>query len=274
MRSSLPLLALLVVQPLAGQSSWSRVVDLDLYGMVAPAGLQAISAYSFRKVLAGPGVDPLAYMQGGVIASCSPAFGYAGLVVEVQPAPFLVLRAEHEATRFFGQWGALLSLPTAMAPFGDADLKARNGQEESASGVRTVIQDTPQARLGQVVLRHQATFSWLHFGGRGPWFYDCENDTLLRGDDRIQDQQTFALWESNWGSLKSYCGATWQVTTAHASGLTRRRLGAVVSFEASSTWGRWGRPRGGLIVGQNQSDPNRKGELYGSASLGTTWTLP
>ena len=73
--------------------------------------------------------------------------------------------------------------------------------------------------------------------------------------------------------MKSYAGATFQVTRASDAGLERRRLGLTLSFEAKEGGGRWGKPRGGLIIGRNQADPNRKGDLYATCSLGTSWTI-
>ena len=273
MRILTPLLALLVLAPLGAQSPWSQELDLDTFVSKAPDGLQLNGAYSLRKVLSGSRAEPNAYVQLGAVAASTPAYGFGGLFVEAQPAPFLVLRAERSALRFFGTAGCLLSFPTASAPFGDDAIKARKGQEERTSGARTLLQATPQIQVGQVVLRHQAVFGWWQFSGRGPWFYEYENDTLLRDHDRTSDQQTFALWESDWGSLKSYCGGTFQVTHASDAGLERRRIGLVLSFEAKESRGHWGQPRGGLIVGRNQSDPNRKGELYATCSLGTSWTI-
>ena len=273
MRILTPLLALLVLAPLGAQSPWSQELDLDTFVSKAPDGLQLNGAYSLRKVLSGSRAEPNAYVQLGAVAASTPAYGFGGLFVEAQPAPFLVLRAERSALRFFGTAGCLLSFPTASAPFGDDAVKARKGQEERTNGARTLLQATPQVRFGQVVLRHQATFGWWQFSGRGPWFYEYENDTLLHDHDRTSDQQSFALWESDWGSLKSYCGGTFQVTRASDAGLERRRIGLVLSFEAKESGGRWGQPRGGLIIGRNQTDPNRKGELYATCSLGTSWTI-
>ena len=273
MRILTSLLALLVLAPLGAQSPWSQELDVDAFGTKGPDGLQINGAYSLRKVLSGPRTEPFAYVQLGAVVAANPAYGFGGLFVEAQPAPFLVLRAERSALRFFGTAGCLLSFPTASAPFGDDAIKARKGQEESVGGARTLLQATPQVRFGQVVLRHQATFGWWQFGGRGPWFYEYENDTLLRNRDRTSDQQTFALWESDWGAFKTYSGGTFQVTRASDAGLERRRLGLVLSFDYKEGGGRWGKPRGGLIIGRNQADPNRKGELYATCSLGTSWTI-
>lgn len=273
MRTLKCLLTLLAMAPLGAQSPWSQELDLDTFACKAPDGLQINGAYSLRKVLSGPSADPYAYVQLGAVVASTPAYAFGGLFVEAQPAPFLVLRAERSALRFFGTAGCLLSFPTASAPFGDDAVKARKGQEERTNGTRTLLQATPQVQFGQVVLRHQASFGWWQFGGRGPWFYEYENDTLLRDHDRTSDQQSFALWESEWGALKSYCGATWQVTRASDAGLVRKRIGLVLSLEAKDGEGRWGKPRGGLILGRNQADPNRKGEIYATCSLGTSWTI-
>jgi hypothetical protein len=265
------LILLLVAMPLAAQSAWVPWVDLDLNGAVAPDGLQVAGAYGWRRTLAGPATDPAAYLQAGALASVTPAYGNAGMFVEWQPAPFLVLRVEQAAIRNFGQWGSLLSFESSAAPFGDGAIKARKGTEERAWGARTLLQMTPQVQVGQVVLRHRATLGWWRLGGRGPWLFEYENDLLLQPRDRTRDFQTFALWASALAAGKLYSGGTWQVTQGLGGHLRRRRLGLTAAFEGNA--GRWGSPRAGLIVGRNQEDRNRQGSIYAVASVGTSFSL-
>jgi hypothetical protein len=263
----------LATLPLAAHGPWHPVADLDGFAVVAPDGVQATGALGLRRTLAGDPREPDAYLQAGALGSLTLAYGTAGAYLEVQPAPFLVLRAERSATRYFGRWGALLFFPSSASPFGDAEMKALKGREEAAWGSRWTLQATPQARLGPLVFRHQLTFAWWRFSGRGPWFYEYENDTLLRDGDRTRDHQTFLSWESRLGAFRTYVGPTWQQTRAMEAGLLRKRWGLALAFEAARPGARWGLPRGGLILGRNQEDRNRKGDLYLALNLGTTFSF-
>ncbi len=265
--------AALCALPMLAQAPWEGRLDLDAFGAYAPDGVQVNLAASGRRVWSGPREDPGAYLDLGGLAALNAAYAYAGLFAEGQPAPFLLLRAEGNAFRYFGTYGSLLSFAHPDDPFGKAVFEARKGEEEKGNGRRLLVQATPQARLGPLVFRHQATVAWWRFGGRGPWFYEFEYDTLLRDGDRTLDQQTSLAWTFRPAQGALYVGPVFQHTRAERSGLTRRRLGLALAYEAAAPRGAWGTWRAALVAGRNQEDRNRRGDLYVTATLGSTWIL-
>lgn len=259
---------------LAAQSPWETLVDLDLNGCVAPNGLQTNVAWSHRRLGSGEARDPGTYVQAGAVLAANAAYAYGGLWTELQPAPFFLARLEADAFRHFGANGALLSFARAGEPYGDEVLESRQGDEETGTGSRLLLQGTPQVRLGTIVFRHQATFTWWRFKGRGPWFYEYENDTLLRDGDRILDQLTSVAWEFVGARGRAYLGPVFQTTRTREGSLARNRIGLALAWEESVPRGRWGTWRAALVAGRNQEDPNRRGKWYALVSFGTTWTLP
>lgn len=259
---------------LAGQSApaprpWTPVLEADLAASAAPDGIQLNLAASLRRTWRGSEPEPEACLQAGALGAVNPAFGHAGLFLEVQPAPFLLLRAEAEGFRYFGSRGSLLSFDRADAGFGSRELDARKGQEESTGGRRLVLQATPQVQAGHLAFRHQVTASFWRFGGRGPWFYEADSDTLLRDGDRVLDQQSLLCWAFRPAAWTFWAGITYQDTRARAAGLLRQRAGLTCAFEAAEPRPGWGRLRGGVVVGRNLEDRNRKGDLYAMGSVGT-----
>lgn len=266
-------LALLLLTPLAAPAGdWRRVLEADLGGYVRPEGLQFSAAASLQRDWGGTPGAPSAYLQSGLLTGLTPAYGFGGLFLEVQPAPVLVLRAEAQGYRFFGDSASLLSFARPTDPFGRQDLLARRGQEETGQGRRLRLQATPQGQVGQVVARYQASAAWWRFEGRGPWFFEQEYDTLLRDGDRTFDQLLFVGWAFEVSGLSLFAGPMAQDTRAREAGLVRRRLGLALSWESGDARGRWGRVRGGVAVGRNTSDRNRGGETWGQGSLGTAWS--
>ena len=248
------------------------VFDATLVGCANPAGLQAEATGSLRLPFSGAAPEaPDSYLQAGLTALASPGFAAGGVFGEWQPAPWLTLHVQENRFRYFGAYGALLSLPGPAAPYGSADLDRLKGQEEAGSASQFQCQPTLQAQLGPVVFRDQATLSWFSFQGRGPWFYEPENDLLLGRNDRIQDNLAQVLLESRSGSGTVYAGPSYQTTRTRTTGLVRRRLGLAGSWQAASDWGRAGRPNAFCNVARDLQDPNRTGQMFVALGIGTTW---
>jgi hypothetical protein len=240
--------------------------------VVHPDGVQLAGAFSLRRGWRGPVQDPESYLQMGAAGLVNPAYVSAGLFLEAQPAAWLNLHLQGDQTRYLGTSSGLLSFASPTDDFGDAAQDRRKGQEETGSGRRLWAQVTPALQVGPIVLRHQAILGWYRFAGRGPWFYELENDLLLKDGDRVYDGQSQVLWAFTCPQVKAYAGGVLQVTRGRDAGLYRRRVGVTVSAEAKDSWGAWGRPRGGVVVGHVLEDRNRKGEAYAQLSVGTSWS--
>jgi len=269
--------ALLALGLAAALPTWAegveRLLDLDLYTRLNPAGLQAVGGVTFRKVLV---VDsrygaPSASLQAGAALGLSPSTGQASLHAEVQPALFLRVRLQGDAFRYFGHYGALLSFPAATSPYGQATLDARKGEAAPAWGRRLLLQPTFLAKAGPVLLRNQTDRAWYRFQGRGPFFYDQEYDVLLRDGDALLANRTQALVPTAVAQGTLHAGGFFEWTGARSAHLYRRRLGLLGFWTAGAPRGSLGRPRAFLQAGWNLADPNRARRAFVAAGVGSSF---
>ena len=264
--------ALLAALPcLAGETQ--RLLDLDLYSRLNPAGLQLAASGALRNVSvldATYGV-PTAYFQAGGTLAFSPSTGQASLHLEAQPALFVKLRVQGDWFRFFGRYWALLSFPDGASPYGQSRLDERKGEEISAWGRRLLVQPTFQAQLGPVLLRNQVDGAWYRFQGPGPFFYEQEYDLLLKDGDALLANRTQALCRAAAWKGTLYSGLFYEWTEARAAKLHRRRLGLLGFWEAGSAQGKLGRPRFFLQTGFNLEDPNRRHQAFLVAGAGSSF---
>ena len=248
------------------------VTDATLVGSANPAGVQAELSGSLRLPFSGSDPEaPDSYLQAGLATQATPAYAGAGVFGEWQPAPWLSLHVQESRFHYFGASGALLSFSGPGAGYGTADLDRLKGQEEAGSSNQFQCQPTLQAQVGPVVFRDEATVTWFRFQGRGPWFYEPDNDLLLHRSDRVQDNVAQVLLESRTDSGLVYAGPSYQTTRSREAGLCRRRLGLAGSWLAESDWGMAGRPNAFAFAGRDLKDPNRTGQIYVALGIGTTW---
>jgi hypothetical protein len=145
------------------------------------------------------------YFGIGVTGSVSPAFARGGLLVELQPVPFVRLWASYEAVGYFGTFDFLPSFANAnTADWSDSALgdAADDGRNYPGTGTQLTVSGTLQARVGPAVLRSvlRATRPDYDLRRDDEVFYDIFYDILManRGWMTTNDLDAFYIHQDRW----------------------------------------------------------------------------
>jgi hypothetical protein len=251
------------------ETATQAIQSIQLGTMANPSGLQLKWSGSMRRTFDRRAPeDPWSCLEGGGILAVTPAYGMAGLFAEWQPLPVLVLHVEGDYLRTTGHYGGSLSFAHSKDAYGQTVLDARRGDEEATSARRAKAQMTLQYQAGQVVFRAPLTVVWTRDGGRGPWIYDPQYDTLLRDGDRLQDFQLQVGWAQNSPLGPLTWGPAYQVLRTREAALERRRAGLFAYLARPTPLGPLGRPYLALQAGRDLRDPNRTGQTYLEVAVG------
>ncbi len=117
----------------------------------------------------------------GLDTEITPAFGYAGARLEVQPAVLFNFWASYGVLGSFGSFSYTRSFETAQADYSDSELDDTEDQDYSVVGQRATISALFQFGAGGVVMRNNVKGHWrsmdLHDNDRV--FYDASLDVLF-----------------------------------------------------------------------------------------------
>ncbi len=250
----------------AGQARW--VLRSDVLGGANPPGLMAVGSLVRRADFDGRA------LEGGISAGISPAYGQGSLELEATPFPFFVLAARADVYRFLGQHDALLSFPSADAPFGQKRRDELSGEDEPAYGRRFVLQPTLRAKVGRLVAVNQTDAARYSFSGRGPFFLELEYDTLLKNWDTLLANRTFVLWTLRDGDAeRALIGPYYDFQHSRGSRLERARLGVAFDAARFKAW-RGADARLYLLPGFDLRDPNRRHSFYFAGGVGLDFSRP
>ncbi len=247
-------------------------VHVDIAGQVNPDGIMLSIGGFRRRIWSSDSYEgfPTSYMQTGLGMAVTPAYAKASVHGEWMPAIFARLRVEYDLYRFFGQYGALLSFPSAESPFGKREIEARKGQEESAWGGRALLQPTLFAKIGKVIVSNQTDIAYYRFNGAGPFFLEWEYDTLVGDGDIVAANRTQFLlmpWRHK-GEAALFIGPYYETVRAREAERTRQRIGGVFYWVPVDELNGFSRPRVYSQLGVNLQDKNRNGEMYVTIGLG------
>ncbi len=210
---------------------------------------------------------PRAYAQAGAAAGINPAYGQLAVHAEWMPAAFVKIRVQYDLLGFFGTNGSLLSFPSEDEKFGDDEVDALSGQEESGFGHRFMFQPVLQYRIGRLVLRNRTDLACYLLNGRGPYFFEWEYDNLVEDGGVLLNNVTQLLlqaWHGE-GAARLLAGPFYQFTRAES---TRQRTGMQVFYVPSDALWFADRPRAFLRAGVNLEDRNREDEFFAVMGLG------
>lgn len=261
-----------------GASAVETVLHADLVGALNPDGAM-VTFGGYRRWIHGfhpVHALPSSYLQAGGMLGINPAYTQVSLYGEWMPAIFAQLRLQYDLYGYFGSNGALLSFPSKDARFGDDEIDALKGQEESGLGHRILFQPTLRAKLGPVYLRNQTDVAYYRFDARGPYFFEREYDTLLKDGDLLLANRTHALlelWKGSGDSQVLLAGPFYDVTHALDAALTRQRVGAAVYWVPKERVWALSRPRFYAEAGYNLHDRNRGHEFFAVFGVGVDYDL-
>lgn len=255
-----------------------RFASVDLQGAYNPLGIQVIGSLVQRYVY---DVDETrgiewAYMQAGLNAGISPAIAQAGIHMEWAPAAVFTMRLQTDLIGYFGVLGALRQFDERPANF-DVDQKADSlpGHDRIGVAFRVMLQPTLALKVNRFILRSQCNLAMYRFVGRGRYFYEYENDTLMAPTELLVFSQTFLLVEA-WKAKRNavlYVGALYDVTYTAKAEVRRQRTGAVVMWQPKDPWGPLDRLRIYVMGGVILEDQNHRHEPFLAGGIGTDFDL-
>jgi hypothetical protein len=210
------------------------------------------------------------YLELGGAVGVNPAYLQGSGHVEWVPIALLQLRAQYDLYGFFGANGALLRFPSASSRFGDADIKAARGSENTGLGHRLLISPVLRIRVGRALLRSQTDVAWFALSSSSGWFYEWEYDTLVARHGLVISNRTALLGEL-WhgaGDAMLLVGPGYEVTRSTTADLTRQRVEGVVFWSPVETFGSFARPRLFVVAGVNLVDTNRRHDPFAVFGVG------
>lgn len=251
----------------------ARIVGFaDAAVRVGPVGAMLTTGVYYRRALDvdEPSGVERSYLQAGVSLGVNPAYLEPQAHVEYAPVPFLALRADIAATRYFGTNYGLLRFDSPDADFGDEALSERRGEEHDAWAAKGRFSLVPRAKFGPMVLGSTLSFTGYRYDDPGPYVYEPELDTLLSTTDFVFLSRSEALVQLHTGpgAEALMLGPMLESLRTIDTELSRTRLGALAYYVPSEHWGNFRRPRLFAMAGINLSDPNRKGEPFAMLGFG------
>jgi hypothetical protein len=243
---------------------WSEYADL--VGAYNPRGLDVSGGFEYKDSYRyDDHYDAVSsYWQAGAGIDVNPAYAQPSIAFEWMPALFFVARIECDGYSYFGKNGGLLSFSSGRDAFGDHELRARRGTEESGFGSRLLFQPMIQLKTGDFVLRNQSDIAQYRFPGTGPFFLEQEYDTLLRNGDHLYANRTQVLKEISGGPGNGsiFLGPYYELMHAQAADLTRQRIGVLFYSEQSHKNRSFDTSHFFAEIGYNLEDRNRERQIF------------
>lgn len=264
---SLFIIPLGLSQPVLGETperTFSRL-ELDLVGLYNPLGI-SLSARAFYKQVYHGDESPLwdgLYWQAGAQTAVNPAYQRAGVHLEWLPVAVLQLQAQYDRYYFTGSNGSLLAFDRTDGPFGDDEIAARKGEEQSGYGHRYMLGLALRAKFGRFIFRNVSNLAKYEFPGEGPYYLEREYELLMATTDYLYSNQTYLLYENrdDKGGTR-YFGPYYDYVKVRETGLIRERLGITFYQEQGKALGMIQNPRWYIQSGIYLTERNRQDEGY------------
>lgn len=165
-----------------------------------PLGLVEVVTLSYRYTLydSKNPVFSTNFVEPALVMASTPAYGFAGLQLDVQPLSVLRLRARAEAIGFYGNFGHVARFEATDVDYSDTRLAELNdqGAHEATYGARYIGTALLQAKVGQVAVRShlQATRVDLELGDDEPFYYSPQYDHLVQDGGWFVQNDLDLLW--------------------------------------------------------------------------------
>lgn len=250
-----------------------HIGTVDLIGAYNPLGVQVSGSVIERWVY---DVDKernveWSYLQGGIGATVSPAYAQVQAHIEWMPAAVFTLRLDTTVFGYFGTLGALRQFDERPTRW-DVDRKSGlPGRDRNGVAYRVMLQPVLQFQVWKVIFRNPLNVSLYGFGGKGRYFYEYENDTLMGPTELLLYNQTWLLFEA-WKGKKDamfLIGALYDVTYAVSTKVRRQRVGGLFMIQPKDPVGAFDRLRVYGMAGYIIEDEVRKGEPFIAAGIGS-----
>ncbi len=247
---------------------WSEYADFvttfNPKGIDISGGIDYRDSYQYDKQY-----DTVAsYWEAGAGMEPTPAYVQPSVYFEWMPFLFATGRVQYDGYYYFGANGGLLSFSSAQDPFGDDELKALKGNEESGAGSRVLFQPTLQLKIGDFVIRNQSDVARYRFQGTGPFFLVQEYDTLLPNNGRLFANRSQVLKEMALSDGNLLIGPYYEFVRGAEGTRTRRQVGILLYSEHRGPKAAAGEQHYVAQIGYNRTDGNREGEVFFLIGLG------
>ena len=248
----------------ADDDTHSRL-EVDLVGLYNPLGISLAARAYHRQVYHRD--DSLLwnglYWQSGGQATVNPAYQRAGFHFECLPIAVMQMRAQYDRYYLTGSNGSLLAFDTANDRFGDDEIEAREGEEQSGYGNRYLFNLTLRAKFGNIIIRNVTDMAKYEFPGEGPYYLEREYELLMATTDYLFSNQLYLLFENKDGKGKTtYFGPYYDYVKVRETELLRERLGVTWYQERDKAFGILQKPRWYLQTGVYLTERNRQDEFY------------
>lgn len=144
----------------------------------------------------------------GAAPSASPAWVRLGLFAEIQPTSFLLLTAQYDWMRYFGNFNLVQSFPDARANFSDSRIKEL-GEAGGATknyvttGHQVTLSALLQFKFGPIAFRSNNKLAYFNMNLRAgdTVFYEQLYDLLVPGQGWMYVNDVDLLWLSKFGFM-------------------------------------------------------------------------
>jgi hypothetical protein len=255
-----------------------RLAAVDVQGAYNPLGIQVLGSLVLRNVYE---VDQKrniewAYLQAGLGILLNPAYAQVSVHMEWAPAAFLTLRFDTALFGYFGVLGALRQFDS-FPEKSDVDRNASSlpGHDRTGFAYRVMLQPTLALQQGWFIFRNQCNIAMYRFVGRGAYFYEYENDTVMAPTELLIYNQLWVLaqvWKAK-RDATLMIGALYDVTYTAVTDLRRQRVGGLFLWQPKDPWGPLDRLRIYVMAGVILEDRNRKYEPFVAGGFGTDFDL-
>ena len=246
-------------------------LELDLVGLYNPLGLSIAGDVYYKQIYHRDDDrlwDGLYWRAGGQFAA-NPAYQRGGFHVEWMPIAIMQMRAQYDRYYFTGSNGSLLAYDNTDGRFGDDEIKARDGEEQSGYGNRYLFKFVLRAKLGSIIVRNVTDMAKYEFPGQGPYYLEREYELLMATTDYLFSNQLYVLFENKQGKgTTTFAGPYYDYVKVRETGLMRERLGLTWYQEYDKAVGLIQKPRWYVQSGVYLTERNRQDEFYFVVGIG------
>lgn len=256
-------LILFIPAQVCSVEDYSRL-EMDAVGLYNPLGLSfsASAYYRDNYQLDDSILWRDLYWQPGIQLAANPAYQRIGFHLEWVPVAVVQTRFQYDRYYFTGTNGTLLAFNSDNERYGDDEIEAREGQEESGYGNRYLFNLTLRAKFGNVIVRNVSLLAKYEFPGAGPYYLEREYELLMATTDYLFSNQLYVMYEDKRGDRTRYIGPYYDYVKVRGTELVRERLGMTLYQEISKPFGFLQRPRWYLQAGVYLTERNRQDEVY------------
>lgn len=229
-------------QDRAEPAPWKRKIENTFAFVLNPLGIQDAFDVSWTRSITDSGrlIVKDAHLAVGVSSKLTPAFERVGAWFEYSPLSVIDLRVGIEPVYYFGTYKVFLPFNRIDARFDDDVIESRVKEAASGFAGRVYVSPTLKARVGAVVARVKAEYSWWKAQEKGePYFYEPAWDTIIGATgSRVLTLEALALREFKLSGNKTLLvGPVYDLTSVSDARINRKQdIGVLAVWSKAGTF--------------------------------------